>query len=128
MANLTAQQVTDLANNFSSVVDSFDDFIVHPPSGVTPTQQLSDLRDSIARTAGDLYAVSTVLVMDDVDTSLQQIKAITDDMSKTLSTVSNIQKGIDIATSVVNLGSAVLSRDPGTIATAVKGLADTVGT
>jgi len=59
--------------------------------------------------------------MDDVQTSLAQINNVTAQIKGTIKNLQNIQKGINVAASVVTLGAAIISKNPETVASAISG-------
>jgi hypothetical protein len=63
-------------------------------------------------------------VLDEVQIPLSSIEDLTNQMKITLQTLRDVQKAIDIATSVVNLGGAIFSSDPKAMAVALSNLSD----
>jgi hypothetical protein len=88
--------------------------------------QLAALRSDILKTGEDILALSTSLVMDDVQTSLEQINNLTSQIKGTVENLKNIQKGINIAASIVTLGTAIISMNPESVINAINGITDTL--
>lgn len=126
MAKLTSQQANELANYFLAMAQAVGDYR-YQNFDTLSKQQNKDIKDSlvfIRKCANDLYTLSATLVMDDVQTSLASIGEVTDKMKKDYKTLQDIQKAINIAGSVANLGKAILSKKPGLITEATGDLVD----
>ena len=111
MANLNAKQVNELANHFLAMAQSIGNYrFKHHESLSDDDKKL--LRESHKRTldySDDLYTISATLVMDDVEESLAEIELITIEIDVKYKTLQDIQKAINIATSVVTLGASIFS-------------------
>ncbi|WP_445915309.1 hypothetical protein, partial [Flavobacterium sp.] len=103
MANLTSQQANELANNFLALAQAIGDYRYQNFDTLSKpqNQKISDLHLSILNYADDLYTLSATLVMDDVQTSLTSIGAVTTQIKATYKTLQNVQKAINVAESVV---------------------------
>ena len=128
MAQLTSQQVNELANYFLTMAQAIGDYRVNNFDALSKeeNQKTADLFDSILKYADDLFTLSAILVMEDVHTSLSSIGDITNKMKSTFKTLQDIQKVINIAASVVTLGEAIVKKNPQAIADAIGGLAGTL--
>jgi hypothetical protein len=128
MATLTSQQATDLANDFLALARAVGDFRYRNWYALSKEekQELAALKASIMKSGEDILALSASLVMDDVQTSLDQIKNLTSQIKGTIENLHNIQKGINVAAAIVTLGTAIISRNPRSIIEAINGVADTL--
>lgn len=126
MAKLTSAQANALANDFLGLAQAIGDFRYDNWSTLSKTQnqQLSNLQWSILNYGEDVLALSTVLVMDDVQASLDQINSITIEIKTTIQQLKDIQKAISIAAAIVTLGGAIISKDPSAIKGGVQGVID----
>jgi len=126
MANLTAIQANALANNFLGLGQAIGDFRYDNWNELSQpqNQQLSNLQWSILNYGEDILALSTTLVMDDVQTSLDKINNITVEIKATIQQLKNIQKAINVAAAIVTLGGAVISKSPSSIGSALQGMID----
>ena len=124
MAQLTAQQANDLANQFLALAQAIGDFRYNHWSDLSKAQhhRLASQHWSVLNYGEDILALSTALIMDDVSSSLASIKTITGQIKSTLGTLKDIQKGIDITAVIVMLGAAIISQSPIAIAGAVQEL------
>jgi hypothetical protein len=128
LATLTPQQATDLANNFLGLARAIGYFRFKNWNRLTKSEKkvLAAFRSDILKTGEDILALSTSLVMDDVQTSLEQINNLTLQIKGTVENLKNIQKGINIAASIVTLGTAIISMNPESVINAINGITDTL--
>ncbi|MGB3586314.1 MAG: hypothetical protein WBA23_07240, partial [Tunicatimonas sp.] len=75
-------------------------------------QELSQLQRSIYCYSDDLLALSSVLKLKEVDNELTEMNKVTDEVHQALQETQKVERVIDIATKVVMLGGAVVSRSP----------------
>lgn len=124
MAKLTAQQANDLANNFLGLAQAIGDYRFTNWSALSKSdnQRLGNLQWSILNSGEDILALSTTLVMTDAQGSLSQISNITQQIKGTINTLTNIQKAINVAASIVTLGAAIISKNPQSIVEGIKGV------
>jgi hypothetical protein len=128
MADLTSEQVTSIAKLLNKNANSIDEYLNQNYEHMSPVQNsnIKDLRDQILEQSSKLYTESTILVMDDVQNTLDIIEIVTSRIQKTYKNLKDIQKAIDIASSVLNLGAAILSKDPKSIVKTVSDLVKNV--
>lgn len=128
MEKLTAQQASDLGKTFLGLAQSIGDFRYGNWDNLSKLQneKLGSLQWSILNSAEDIFALSATLVMDDVKRDLAEIQGVTKKINKTLKILRDIQKGIDIATAIVTLAAAIISKNPQAIVGALDGLVNVV--
>jgi len=121
MAKLTSKQANALAKDFLGLAQATGDFRFKNWDTLTKreNQKLSNLQWSMLNVGEDILAFSTTLVMDDVKNSLTKINTISSKIRKTIKNLENIQKGIDVATAIVTLGAAIISKNPRSIVNAI---------
>lgn len=124
MAQLTAEQVNALANDFLAVAQAIGDYRYQHFYTLTSEQQqkMRDLHWTLLNYADDLYTQSAVLVMNNVQASLEKIDAVTGEIKKSYQKLKNIQKAIDVATAAATLGAALMSKSPQAVAQALEEL------
>ncbi|WP_316828410.1 hypothetical protein [Pedobacter miscanthi] len=124
MANLTSQQVNQLAGNFLALAQSIGDYRYKNFEKLSKSnyQKIKELHLTILNYADNLYTISAILVMDDVKESLTSINHITTQINETYKTLQSVQKAINIATSIINLGAAIISKSPLKIANSINDL------
>ena len=127
MATLNSRQAFDLANNFLGLAQAIGDFRYDNWYSLSKSenQKLGNLQWSILNSGEDILALSTVLVMDDVQASLEKINNITSQIKGTIHALKDIQKGIDIAAAIVTLGASIISRNIQSITDAINSVAET---
>lgn len=128
MANLNSQEANILSENFRELAKSINDFRFNNFNSLSKeeNQNLDDLQESILNYGEDILARSTNLVMDDVQESLKTIKDVTTKIKNTVQTLKDFQKGINIATSIVTLGAAIINKNPQSILNAIEGVVGTL--
>ena len=121
MANLTAEQANELANNFLSVGTEVIKYRQANAGKLSEaeTTELTKIHKAILDLADYFFTASALLVMDDVSDSLKTIRETTADINKTYKNLKNVQKAINVAGSVVVLGTAIVKQDPAAIGTAI---------
>jgi hypothetical protein len=124
MEKLTSQQANDLANNFLGLGQAIADYRYENWNTLSKedSQKLENFRLSILHYGADILALSTTLVMDDVQTSLTTINNVTTQIKGTIKNLQNIQKGINVAAAVATLGAAIISKNPQAIVNSITGV------
>jgi hypothetical protein len=127
MTNLNSDQAQQLSDNFYFLGRAIGDFRYHNWNHLTldENKELSDLQNSFLRFGEDILALATTLVMDDVVDSLEKINTITTEISGTIKTLNNIQKGLNVAAAVLILGVAIMNRDSKGIGNSIKDVYET---
>jgi len=117
---LSSEQAGDMASYFTTMVEEIDNYL-GTNIGIDPTQEkdLSQMRDQIALVANNFFQTSNTLDIGDAQASIDQIQAITTQISGNLSTLDDINKIVNIAASVVALAQACTTADPESIAKAI---------
>ena len=130
MADLTTAQLADLADNYQSMakqlmqykLDNLDKF------NAVQVQDMTTRVSLLLHNSNLLSALSTFQAVQDLKPHLDSIKQSTAQLKATLDKIKKVQKAIDIATVVINLGSSLITRDfngiaghAGELAEAVKG-------
>jgi len=126
MAKLTSKQANELAGNFLGLAQAIGDFRFSNWKELPKedNQRLGNLQWSILNYGEDILAFSTMLVMDEVKVSLEKIRDISKDIKDNINSIKNIQKGINIAASIVTLGAAIISKNARSVTDAIDGLAE----
>ncbi len=117
---LTADDAFQLARNFREVAKQVGDTRTGKWDTLTPDQ-----RQTLENDEWDLLASSMSMrtkavgiVLEEAKTSLANIVRVTDRARKAIKTLENVREAIGIASAVVTLAAAILSKDPKTIAKA----------
>ena len=112
MAKLTVKQANELANNFLGLAQAIGEYRYQNTLPRLQNQKIKDLHWSVLNFADDLYTLSATLMMDDVEQSLSTIGSITKELQAAYKKLQNVQKAINVAASIVTLGSSILSKNP----------------
>lgn len=114
MGKLTSEQVNELANYFLAIAQALGDYRQQNVDHLlgTKNQEIKDLQAAIRKYADDLYTLSASLVLNDVQESLAAISDITNQIKSTYAALKDVQKAINIASSVINLAKAILEKNP----------------
>jgi phage host-nuclease inhibitor protein Gam len=128
MDTLTAQEVTQLANNFLSLELIIGNYKSEKSDDLTKSQRtkLSDFQWTLLNYSDDLFALSTVLVMVNAKNELAKISETTEKIKATVTKIEKFQKVINIAAAVVTLGAAIFSKNPIVIAQSINDLISVV--
>ena len=124
MSNLTSKQVKRLADNLLKMTNALGDYRYENFDLLTEEEnlQIKKLHQRQLSYTTELYTKSAVLVMDDIETSLDQIEAITLKTQTLYKNLTTVQKVLDRATSVLTLAVAIIGLNPKGITSSLKGL------
>lgn len=88
--------------------------------------QLETLERQLLMAATDARTQAVGAILDETETSLRQLRKATSDAAKALKKLEQVRGVIKIATAVVKLSGAIVSKNPGAIADSVTELGQTV--
>ena len=127
MANLTSDQAIQLSDNFFHLSAAITDFRIAnwERLSIEENKGLSETGFKLLKLGEDILALATTLIMDEVADSLAQINTITEDIKGTIKSLTNIQKGLNVAAAILVLGVAILNRDPRGIGKSIKDVVET---
>jgi hypothetical protein len=114
MSKLTSEEANQLSNNFLGLAQAVGDYRFKNWNSLSTNdnQKLASFQWSLLNHGEDILAFSTQLVFEEVSESLQTIQSLTEKIQHTIIKLENIQKVINLATSAVTLGAAIISKDP----------------
>ena len=114
MVNPETQQVFMLSDYFGSLANSIGEYIDFNKGnmGVEERNRLYDAEIDLARMAGEINMIGVNLVFEDVNDMLNQLEVITEGVKKAVKKALAVQDAINIATSLVTIGTAIVSKDP----------------
>jgi prophage DNA circulation protein len=124
MANLTSEQATALGNNFLDLAQSITDFTAAKYDSISQSdrKKLTDNQLSAKNASESLFAYSTILSLDETESSLKQVDDVTTEIKSTLNELKEVQKGINVCAAIGTLGTAIINRNPSEIGSAIGGL------
>ena len=113
MADLTTAQLTQLADNYQSMAKQLMLFKLQnlDKFNSIEVQDMTTRVSLLLHNSNLLTALSTFQSVQDLKPHLESIRQSTEQLKKTLDNIKKVQKGIDLATVVINLGSSLLTRD-----------------
>jgi hypothetical protein len=117
-----ALQAADIGDMLYQVTQSLEDFrnTQTIPDDLAPG--LDQNITQISQYSQYMYAHSAAMVLDNVQDSLNQLRTITGQICANIKNLQNVQKGINVAVSLVTVGSAIIELSPDKIASSVGGL------
>ncbi|GMQ27482.1 hypothetical protein [Algoriphagus confluentis] len=124
MGKLTAEQARSLSDQFYFLGMAIGDYRYTHWDKLTleENKELSDSQFAILKTGEDMLAMAPQLVMEEAQTSLDQIQGLTKEIQDTIKNLKTIQKAIDVAAGILVLGAAILDRNPAEISQNLSGL------
>jgi len=124
MANLTSEQVRQLAGDLLRMTNALGDYRYENFELLSEEEnmRIKELHNQQLEHVTELYTKSAVLVIDDVENSLGEIAIITQQTLDLYKKLTNVQKILDRATAVLTLAAAVISIDTGKITSSIKDL------
>ncbi|MEP3211358.1 MAG: hypothetical protein ABJN95_19385 [Maribacter sp.] len=113
MRNLNAEEVKQLADNFLQMANALGDYRYNNIDSLTEEEDLTikSMHNQQLTYTTELYTKSAVLVLEDVQDSLNKIDTITKESQELYKKLTNVQTILDRASSIINLASAILALD-----------------
>jgi ABC-type dipeptide/oligopeptide/nickel transport system ATPase component len=117
---LTADDAFQLARNFREVAKQIGDTRTGKWDTLTPDQRqtLENEEWDLLSSSMSMRTKAVGIVLEEAKTSLAKIVRVTDQARKAIKTLENVRAAIGIASAVVTLAAAILSKDPQAIAKA----------
>ena len=117
---LTANDAFELARNFREVAKQVGDTRTGKWDTLTPDQRqtLENEEWDLLSSSMSMRTKAVGIVLEGAKTSLAKIVRVTDHARKAIKTLENVREVISIASAVVTLAAAILSKDPQAIAKA----------
>jgi hypothetical protein len=126
MTNLTPDQIDKLTNQFLSLAKSLSRYRFEHWNTLTSGQRtlLGDLIQNILHKTEDILAAATLLLMNEAQSSIDQLQHVTDEMDHAIEKLGSVQKAINVAGAVISLGRSILLQNPDDITASLKALID----
>jgi hypothetical protein len=117
---LTADDAFELARNFREVAKQIGDTRTGKWDTLTPDQRqtLENEEWDLLSSSMSMRTKAVGIVLEEAKSSLAKIVRVTDRARKAIKTLENVRAAIGIASTVVTLAAAILSKDPQAIAKA----------
>lgn len=127
MADLTADQVSELAFHFLSLGQSIGNYRKTNMTSLSPAdfKMLGEKQLAILDYSDKLFSASVILRMNKVSESLQRLKGIAEAIEKDILKLQSVQKIIDITEKIIVLGASIMSTNPQAVLSALDGVVET---
>lgn len=114
MISPDTQQVFTLSDFFHVMGNAVRDYIDKNKNSLGDDERnyLFDFQINLLQQAADINMLGTAMVFDNVSQTISQLSDISISLKKAVKKAQSVQKVINIATSVVELGTSILSRNP----------------
>ncbi|MCC7274313.1 MAG: hypothetical protein IT561_16725 [Alphaproteobacteria bacterium] len=125
---LTSAEAFELAVVFRDAAIAVGDTKIKNWDAMTPKQRkdLEDAEWSLLNAASDMVTMAVGLVLDETQFALARLTGVVGSARKALKRLDDIRKAIKVATALVGLAAAVITRDFGAIAKSAQGVADAI--
>lgn len=122
MENLNSEQVKNLADGFMKMANALGNYRYEHFDDLSSEEnsRLKELHSLTLSKTTELYTKAAVLVMEDVQISLDKIGTITDQTQQLYMKLNNVQHILDRATSVLTLATSIISLDVKAIGSSLK--------
>ncbi|HEA21327.1 MAG TPA: hypothetical protein ENH87_10455 [Pricia antarctica] len=124
MPNLKAQQVKELADNLLRMTNALGDYRYENSEHLSENEnwQIKELHRQQLEDTTELYTLSAVLIMEEVEMSLQKIETITKETIALYKKLGTVQHVLDRATSILTLATAIIGLNVKGITSSIKSL------
>ncbi|MCW3081630.1 hypothetical protein [Segetibacter sp.] len=112
--NPDTQQVFQLSDYFGSLAKFIGEYIDFNKGNMSAMErnQLYDTEIDLAQMAGEINMIGVDLVFNDVEETLAQLEIITEGVKLAVKKALAVQHAINIASGLVKIGTAIISKDP----------------
>lgn len=113
MTNPEMEEVFKLSDYFHQLGNALGGYIQDNKARLRDDERnnLVDKQIELLRLSGRINTMGIALVFDEVQDSLQQMNVITEAVKKTVKKALLVQDAIHMATALVSIGTAIISRD-----------------
>jgi hypothetical protein len=110
-------QMFELSDYFHQLGNAFGTFIQDHKYELSDKERndLFDKQIALLQISGDINIMGVSLVFNDVQESVNELNTVTSAIKKTVKKVLAIQTITDIAAAAINVGAAILSKNPNAI-------------
>jgi hypothetical protein len=128
MPNLTESQALQIAQDFSGFATAVENYRFAHFDALTDLQEssLRNVETSLRATSNDFIDMGINLALDDVQGALQGLSDVTAKLNKDLTTLSDINKAMQVVSVLMQLGTAFATGNPAGFATALQSAVSTL--
>lgn len=114
MVSPNAQQVFMLADYFGKLANAIGKYIDFNKGNISfeERNRLYDMEIELAQHAGAINMIGVDLVFEDVSETLSQLEVVTEGVKASVKKALAVKDAINIATNLVTIGTAIVTRDP----------------
>lgn len=125
---LTADQLFALSKRLRELSMAIGDYRFSSWNDLTEKQRgkLESAEWSLLNASSDVITYAVGLELDETQWAFDKLQGLIKDAQRTLKTLAQVRKAINIATAAVGLAGAIISKNPVAIAQQAKNLFDTV--
>lgn len=120
MSKLTAKEITQIADNLVSIARVLGEYIIQHQLSVKG--KLGNLHAAILEEAGKLYLLSALEIGKEVHRSIEELNDLTTEIQETYINLTDLKLIVNLATSVLNVSTAIASGNLKGFVQAVKDL------
>ena len=126
MPPLTSDDAFALSKSFRDLSVALGDFRFAHWNTLSESDRttLEDEEWSLLNSASDMITKAVGLTLDESQAGVARLKSATASAQKAVKTLNDVRKVITVATATVGLAAAIVSKDPGAIATNAKAVFD----
>jgi len=125
---LTKKQALDLAKAFKASALSVGTYTVEHWAELPPSERerLNSIEWSLFNASEDMINLATQLALDDLEAVLENIEKATKAATNAIKKIETTKKAVSIAAGLLTLASAIMSKSPSAILSALKDIADEI--
>jgi hypothetical protein len=114
MISPNAEEVFKLSDYFGELANTIGEYIDFNKGNISVAERnkLFDAEIDLSRLAGEINMIGVDLVFKDVKAMLTQLEIITQGVKNAVKKALAVQDAINIAASLVAIGTAIVSKDP----------------
>jgi hypothetical protein len=126
---ITADEAIALAKSYNQSGNAVGQFRLKYWDQMSDEQRLvlGNIANSLFDHSQDLTTYAAGKILDDTQSSLDQIQKATAQANQVIQRINGVKKVITIGTALVSLGAAIYSENPSGIANALQGVISAVG-
>jgi S-methylmethionine-dependent homocysteine/selenocysteine methylase len=109
MSKITAQEITQIADNLVSIARVLGDYIIQHQLSVKG--KLGNLHAAILDEANKLYLLSALEIGKEVRRAIEELNDLTTEIQETFEKLTELRLVVNLATSVLNVSTAIAGGD-----------------
>ncbi|HEY0977116.1 MAG TPA: hypothetical protein VGE21_06560 [Flavobacteriales bacterium] len=129
MTKITSQQARAIAGSFIAFAQAIGDYRIATWGELSraQVQRLSDAQWTLLNYSDDLLLLSNQTIAAEIEEPLSRLRTLSEDIGKRIKNLKDVQRVIDVAGRLIDLGAALAYPDPVRIIKALDALAGSFG-